>query len=147
MVRIILSLLLLLCLSSVHGQCIDSLWNHVYRTQRFTILDSCITVTGTVFKIKKEKDGDYHIDLKPEDCYRYTLAPKNYLRQNGCLVLEIICALRITQTNAIKPCENYIPTITVPKIGDNVTITGTFVIDKHHGWTEIHPVSKIVINE
>ena len=36
-------------------------------------------------------------------------------------------------------------TITAPRIGDRVRITGSYVTDRDNGWNEIHPVSRIEI--
>jgi len=28
-------------------------------------------------------------------------------------------------------------------VGEHVRVTGTYVLDSHNGWTEIHPVTRI----
>ena len=44
--------------------CDTSLWKHVYRPARLVVVEKCITVTGTIDHIKREADGDDHIQVK-----------------------------------------------------------------------------------
>jgi hypothetical protein len=128
--------------------CNSTLWKHIYHPYRLIIQDPpCLTVTGVVYHIKKEPDGDCHIQLKLDSNYDQYLDDGNYERQNGCLLLEIICACKITQVDAIELCQDYENQITIPKKNDYIRVTGSYVYDKSgaHGWTEIHPVSKLEI--
>ena len=49
------------------AQCDQSLWNYVYHPQRLQVLQPCITVTGTIDEIRKEADGDYHVQFDFQD--------------------------------------------------------------------------------
>ena len=131
--------------SSSATDCDPQIWKYVYHTNRFTVYDNCKTVSGTVKAIHNEKDGDVHIQLYLDSGSSDLVNSKNISSQNGCLVLEIICAKKITQADAIEPCTGYYNNVTVPNSGDRITVTGTYVLDKQHGWNEIHPVSSIQI--
>ena len=149
--KTLLTSLLFCCAVCSYSQtaCNESLWDHVYHPYRLILQDlSCLTVTGTVYHIKKEPDGDYHIQLKVDSAYEKLLDDGNYNRQNGCLVLEIICACNIRNNPAAEDaCQDYKNEIPIPKAGDYIRVTGSYVYDKSsaHGWTEIHPVSKLEI--
>jgi hypothetical protein len=123
------------------AQCDGSLWKFVYHPQRFTIWNQCKTVTGTVMLRRKEKDGDYHLELELDPGQTGFQNQRNMTAQHGCLVLEIICRGTLTQPDAIQPCHNCPKTLSVPKVGDHIKISGTFVrdLEENHGWNEIHP--------
>ena len=130
------------------AQCNPALWNHVYHPDRFTVWKRCKTVTGVILDAKrKEADGDYHIHLKLDPGQPRLLNQKNMNRQKGCLVLEIICVNPVTQDDAIGPCKHCPHSVIIPKTGDHVKVTGSFVLDNQggHGWNEIHPVFKLEI--
>ena len=42
-------------------------------------------------------------------------------------------------------CKGYVNNVELPKVGDHVKVTGSYVIDSHNGWAEIHPITEIVI--
>ncbi len=114
---------------------------HVYNPSRLLILNACKTVSGTVVKIIKERDGDTHIRLKVDPQYADIINQVNVDKQGGNLVVEIVCAYEVTQTDAINACSGYQNRIAVPKANDQVVIIGQFVSDTEHGgWNEIHPV-------
>src|SRR5260370_19501612 len=99
-------------------------------------------VTGTSVLKRPEKDGDIHIQLK---LALPLLDAENKSRQGGNLVLEPICVGPVTQADAIQPCQGLTNPVAIPKKGDHVAVTGTFVHDVEggHGWMEIHPVTRI----
>ncbi len=67
--------------------------------------------------------------------------------QYGDLVVEIICALPITQSDAMSACQNYTNNITIPSIDDHITVTGPYILDTaHYNWAEIHPVYTLTIS-
>jgi len=115
---------------------------NIYHPERLILISKNKTVSGTVEHIIKEKDGDIHIRLKL-DSASYLLNNKNYSAQHGCLVIEIICACKCTQPDAITACKNYTNTIPIPYVGQHIVVTGNYILDKEHGWTEIHPVTNI----
>lgn len=117
---------------------------HVYHPNRLIVLDTCKTVSGTVVKIKHEPDGDTHIQLNVDPPYQSLLAAGNSQHQGGNLVLEIVCAFPVTQADAIGACKGYANQVTLPSVGDAVSVTGQLVTDTvHGGWTEIHPVYEV----
>ena len=118
--------------------------SHIYHTERLLLIQSNLTISGTVDKVINEKDGDIHIRLKLDSCSNL-LNEKNITSQHGCLVIEIICACKVTQPDAITACKNYSNTIPIPKLGDHIIVTGDYVLDKQHGWMEEHPVTKLII--
>ena len=70
---------------------------------------------------------------------------RNLKKKNGDLVVEVVCANAVTDKKAKEACTNYSNTIPLPKVGDRVTVTGSYVNDSHNGWMEIHPVSSIQV--
>src|SRR5436309_2912823 len=59
------------------NQCDNSLWDHVYHPQRLEIIANCTTVSGTIEKILKEADGDYHIRLRLDPEFTYLVNDAN----------------------------------------------------------------------
>jgi hypothetical protein len=136
-------LLILFILLNIKLSCQVTNWKYVHHNKRLTILDSNITVKGEVMKVIKEVDGDYHIQLKLDSTFNYLLHQNNFKDQNGCLVIEIICAKK-----TILPfcaCKGYTNKIIVPNVGDKIIINGPWVYDKIHEWNEIHPINNLEI--
>ena len=133
---------------SNNSQCSDpgSISGHVYNPYRLTIVKSCITASGVVDNVLQEADGDYHVRLRLDSQYS-NLTNAGNQHQYGDLVVEIICALPITQSDAISACQNYTDNITIPSISDHITVTGPYVLDtNHYDWAEIHPVYTLTIS-
>ncbi len=116
-----------------------SIWSHVYNPSRLDVLSECITVSGKVENVRSEADGDYHVRLRLDPAYANLTNDANYIYQNGDLVVEIVCATTVTQSDAMAACENYSNSIPTPTVGEHVTVSGRYVLDTNHGWTEIHP--------
>lgn len=96
--------------------------------------------------IKKEQDGDYHIQLKLDSQFSNLINSANVQYQHGYLVLEPVCQTTITQTDAESACVNYHSPLTIPPKGSHVIVTGTYVLDlQHDSWAEIHPIDSIQI--
>ena|SRR5438309_12080950 len=124
----------------------DSISSHVYNPYRLNIVKSCITASGVVDNVLQEADGDYHVRLRLDSQYT-NLTNAGNQQQYGDLVVEIICALPISQSNAVSACQNYTNNITIPTINDHITVTGPYVLDTNHGnWAEIHPVYTLTIS-
>src|SRR5438876_7000067 len=116
------------------------------QSNRLTIVKSCITASGVVDNVLQEADGDYHVRLALDSQYSNPTNAGNQ-HQYGDLVVEIICALPITQSDAVSACQNYTNNITVPSINDHITVTGPYVLDtNHYNWAEIHPVYTLTIS-
>jgi hypothetical protein len=132
-------------LKSIEIGCDDMLWNYVYNAYRLQVIEQCKKVTGVVVKSRTEPDGDLHIQLRLDKGYELLLVNTNYDKQNGCLVIEPVCVTEVTQYSALGICDDFVNTVYLPKFGEHVEVTGSYVIDTKHGWAEIHPVTKIVL--
>ena len=125
--------------------CDASLWNHVYNSYRLVIDSACMDVTGTVYSLINEADGDIHIRLTVDTQFTYMLNSSNYSGELGKLVCEPVCATTVTQSDAISSCANFTNTVYIPNVGERVIVTGPYVTDNDHGWNELHPVTSITI--
>ena len=123
--------------------CDASLWNHVYDPTRLEKLAACVAVTGIVEESAADDDGDQHFLLKLDPGQDALVNKKNKKKKNGDLVVEIVCANSISLQKAKSACAGYTNRIGVPQTGAHIKATGTYVIDSHNGWAEIHPVSKL----
>src|SRR5437899_9995888 len=113
----------------------DSISSHIYNPDRLDVIKSCTTASGFVDNVLKEADGDYHIRLALDSQYSSLTNAANDQYQYGDLVVEIICALPITQSDAVSACQNYTNNITIPSINDHITVNGPYVQDTvHSNW-------------
>jgi hypothetical protein len=127
------------------ANCDASLWNHVYNPKRLQIVNQCITVTGIVTETTPDEDGDQHFLLKLDRGQGQLLKKRNVTKKNGALVIEIVCANRVKLKKAKVACAGYSNRIALPAVGAHLKVTGTYVIDTHNGWAEIHPVSQMQV--
>ena len=122
---------------------------NVYSPDRLEVVSPCSTVGGIVRFVESEYDGDFHIDLEVDPAYRSMLDPVNLTNQHGWLVTEIVPADEAGCASGAPPqppangndygvCTG--TDLRPPAVGQHVWVTGPFVIDHSHGWTEIHPV-------
>jgi len=125
--------------------CDASLWQHVYHPQRLKVVEKCIAVTGTIHHVKREADGDDHIQLKLDPEFAALLNDRNTQAQAGCLVVEPVCQGPVTQADAQAACRDFHSPVEVFAKGKHVRILGSYVLDSeaNHGWMEIHPVTAI----
>lgn len=123
--------------------CDQSLWSHVYDPTRLTVLKQCTTVTGTVAESNVDDDGDQHFLVKLDAGQDQLLTKKNIKKKDGDLVGEIVCANKPKIKKAKSACAGWSNPVPLPKLGSHVSVTGTFVLDTHNGWNEIHPVSSV----
>jgi len=122
---------------------LQTLWAHVYNPQRLLVRQRCVRATGTVVLLRPEPDGDIHIQIQVDPPYANLVAPGNS-KQNGNLVVEPICMHTVTQAYAQAACTNFNFPVAVFPVGTHVGIRGSLVFDRQHGWSEIHPVEKMV---
>jgi len=113
-------------------------WDHVHHPSRLIVLKRSITITGIVHKVSPYIDGDYDIEIRLDSC-NYLLGQRNYIKQDSCLVVEVVCATK----SIFSKCNCYKNKIPIPKKGDHVKITGDYIWDKIHRWYEIHPVDSL----
>ena len=128
--------------AEAQSPCNDLLWNH--NAEEEQVLKSCVTISGVVVSRNAEDDGDENIQLKPDPQYVHLLNIWNVLAQWGHIAVEAICENHPSKGNFKKTCKGYKSQVTLPRVGDHISVTGSYDIDKH-GWTEIHPVTKIII--
>jgi len=135
------------------ASCDISLWTHVYHGRflsaqdRLQVINPCLTVSGTVVNARRETDGDWHVQLDLDPEFSSLVNSVNLERQEGYLVMEPICSNHISQADTLEEgvCENFGQTIfATDLIGHRVAATGAYVIDRQHGWAELHPVTSIV---
>lgn len=123
--------------------CGTRLWAHIYHPDRLRLIQRCKTVRGTVKELAWEPDGDLHIRLATRPAL---VNAANDQDEHGDLVLEEICQGSVTQADAVAACLGVPHNLTVPSVGDKVTVTGSYVLDQVHGWMEIHPVTSLTIS-
>jgi hypothetical protein len=127
------------------GGCNAELWDHVYHKTRLHIVHGCIAVTGTIRHIKREADGDKHIQLAVDPEFSKLLNERNKTAQGGTLIVEAICEAPSNQDAAEIACRDFHSPVAVPKAGSKVRVVGSYVLDRATGWMEIHPVSSIEV--
>lgn len=141
---LLFALLIPLAGVSAYGQSCtgsDAIQKHIYHPARLEpTAKGCITITGTIMFKKFEPDGDVHYRVKVSD--NSLVNNKNI---GGFLVVEPICMGPVTQPDAQPSCKGYHQKIMLPKKGDKLTVTGIHMLDKQHGWLEIHPVTAISV--
>lgn len=125
--------------------CDASLWDHVYSPARLHQLAPCLSVTGVIDESSVDEDGDQHFLLKLDPGQDRLVNKRNAKKKAGDIVLEIVCANPTTMKKPKSACAGYTNRIPIPAVGAHVRATGTYVIDSHNGWAEIHPVSKIQV--
>jgi hypothetical protein len=122
---------------------------NVYSPDRLEVVSPCSTVGGVVRFVESEYDGDVHIDLEVDPEFRSMLDPVNITNQHGWLVTEIVPADEAGCASGQPPqppangndygvCTG--THLLPPQVGQHIWVTGPFVIDHSHGWTEIHPI-------
>ncbi len=127
------------------SECDPNLWKYVYDAQRLQVLDKCKVVTGVIEETNADEDGDQHMLLRLDKGQKDLLTKKNKTKKQGDLVIEAVCINNIIRKKAIGACTGYVNHVQLPGVGDHVKVTGSYVIDTHNGWAEIHPISKIEI--
>jgi len=123
--------------------CDESMWSHVYNPTRLQKLSACVGLTGTVEESNVDDDGDQHFLLKLDAGQEAFVNTTNVKKKKGDLVVEIVCANPVSLPKAKSACAGYTNTIAKPAVGAHVKAIGSYVIDSHNGWTEIHPVTKL----
>ncbi len=122
---------------------------NVYHSDRLQVRNRCLTVTGTVAFVRREDDGDTHVDLVVTPGESGLLDQANLDRQHGELVTEIVPADApgcVPGTPARPAHGSYAygtctgADVAAPPVGATVSVTGPYVLDADHGWMEIHPV-------
>jgi hypothetical protein len=121
--------------------CDASLWNRVYNPTRLEKLADCVKATGTVEESLVDPDGDQHFLLKLDPGQEALVNPLNAKKKKGDLVVEIVCANPVALPKVKDTCSGYTNRIPLPTVGAHYVAIGSYVIDSHNGWAEIHPAS------
>jgi hypothetical protein len=122
----------------------NNISGHVYNPARLQPVKSCVTASGIADSVIVEDDGDYHVWFHVDSQYANLPNSENNGYRQGDLLAEIICANMVLQQDAVLACEGYTNQIPIPSVGQNITVTGPYVLDSVHGWMEIHPVYSLV---
>lgn len=109
------------------------------------VMDYCKTVTGVVVESSVDQDGDQHMLLKPDAGQEVVVNARNVQKKQGNLVLEVVCANHTTLGKVGHACDGYVNHVQLPPLGAHVKASGSYVIDTHNGWAELHPITRIDI--
>jgi hypothetical protein len=123
--------------------CDQVVWQHVYDPSRLKVIEACTAVVGRVVLLHQEDDGDLHIALDPDE--KSVLNLLNAVHTHGTLVVEVVCAHPSSDPEPLAACGSYLSSVVVPRAGDRVRVTGSYVVDTDNGWSEIHPASRIEV--
>lgn len=124
-------------------KCDATLWKHVYKPLRLQVINKCKFVSGIVVIVRGEKDGDFHILLKPDKQYQSLINDANIRLQKSSLVLEPIC-MKLPGAEINPACKGFRQDLRIPFPGEHITVTGSYVLDHDHSnWAEIHPVTSL----
>jgi hypothetical protein len=115
------------CSHSASPPCPSDALRGIYSPSRLKVLGECVTFEGTVSVVEQRPDGDFHVGVTPSSGSEKYLNDGNGKDQNGDMVVEIV------------PGQH----LPLPKVGERVSIFGTWVLDTHNNWNEIHPVWSI----
>jgi hypothetical protein len=112
------------------------------------VIDPCKTVTGVLHFVTKEPDGDAHLRLDVDPEFKSMLNAASS-KEHDMLVIEFMCVKSPSQKDAKKEgvCKNHWKQTLYNSNMNNkrVQVTGAYVTDQEHGWTEIHPVTSITL--
>jgi hypothetical protein len=136
------------CLSTfarpLPGECSEGWWEHVVSPGRLEVYEPCITVRGTVLRVDDANDGDVLVFIRLDAAFTGLPGVDRGGRYGkGTLEIELICRnfWKIFQPTCWG-CRNRLP---IPAPGDHIEFDGSYVLDKKHGWMEIHPVTRLTI--
>ena len=134
----------------------------VYLPFRLHVKKRCVTVSGRVDCVRKEPDGDAHIELHLGRRYRPLLTPASAYQRcpqhpGPHLLLEIIPQHGELPFPSNSADRAGFVTPKAPEPGERVRVTGPYVLDTNAlhdliypgkqvaNWAEIHPVWNITV--
>lgn len=119
----------------------------VYQPDRLQVLAPCRHANGVVVSVVPEEDGDYHVWIRLDPGFDDLLNAENHFELQPTLLAEIVpdCPADAAPPDApgAKKCPP--SKLTIPVAGQHIGIDGPWVLDRNHGWNEIHPVDAIAI--
>jgi len=141
------------------GPCLPQLGKYILpeKEARFTVINECVTVSGTVtwtHYFNDDGDANFNIALDPQ--YKSMLGPGSYSNVFAskygppAMHIEVVCQAPVTSKSSMNvgACDGYNgPVFKLPKIGQHVKVTGRYQIEMPEmpgGITELHPVYQIM---
>src|SRR2546423_1611933 len=115
-------------------QCDASLWNHVYDSGRLKVMGMRQTATGVITDHHANEDGDIDVRIAVDPAYANLLNAGNMSGLNGHLQTEAICQVPTQTAESTAACRGFAGSVVIPPDGTRVQVTGTYVVDTHHGW-------------
>lgn len=134
--------------------CAEPWRQRVRRPERFTEVAPCVTFQGVVRAVKRESDGDLHIQVLVDASAEQYINARNTAAQHDALVLEIEPWEHGAHTRAADPTHvdqhppaPYCPAFCSPVAGDRPRVSTAITTDNEpdHGWNEAHSPSEIQI--
>lgn len=122
---------------------------NVHDPGRLRVIARCAVAEGTVTSVHHEPDGDVFTLLRLAPGQASLLNQTNRREVDGNLVAEIVPADQPGCTVGRSPRPPFgtasfgictgaaLPT---PAVGEHISVVGPHVLDREHGWLEIHPV-------
>jgi hypothetical protein len=116
----------------------------VYSPERFRILNLCQSASGELTWFELWGDGDWNVYVRLDENSRSLvdgsgikkLRTWEQARQNGGADMIWEAIPRDHENGGpLEACE--------PSVGDQTTVYGVHVVDKWHGWKEIHPITQV----
>ena len=109
---------------------------------RLRVVSRCATVSGVVRGGARQHDDDMDVFLAPDRGSARMLNDRNRRFTRNALLLEIVPAdqpgCQPGRPVRFGTCTG--ANLRAPRPGSHVTVTGPYVLDRDHGWMEIHPV-------
>ncbi|HEY4411035.1 MAG TPA: hypothetical protein VGO87_14245 [Acidimicrobiia bacterium] len=110
--------------------------------KRLHVVSRCATASGVIQTGSRQHDDDLDVFLKPDPGSAKLLNDRNRRSTRNSLLLEIVPAdqpgCRPGKPVRFGTCTG--ANLRAPRSGTHVTVTGPYVLDRDHGWMEIHPV-------
>lgn len=131
--------------SMVSAECDPNITNHVYKPQRFEVIEDCIAITGTVTLVEVMANGEARIFMKLNPQYQNLTNIFNKVFYGGDFIAKITCYRRVDDESIRTTCKNYANLIQAPIQKATIRAIGTLVINKSTGQTELHPLTSIQI--
>ncbi len=122
---------------------------NVHDPGRLRIIERCAVADGTVTSVRHEPDGDVFILLRLDPGQARLVNQTNQRKLAGNLVAEIVpadqpgCTVGRPPRPPIGTASFGICTgakLAAPEVGERIAVVGPHVLDREHGWLEIHPV-------
>ena len=129
--------------TSANVACDKALWDRVYNPDRLEVQAECKTVTGTITERNADDDGDEHMLLSLDNGQDGLINKRNEKKKDGDLVIEAVCVNPPTLKKVGDTCKGFSNAVNLPQLGDHVRVSGSYVLDGHNGWAEIHPITRI----